>query len=155
MFSLENVQRLLALVRSSDMWHATLFPGASLRNRLFMVSKMENTFFFLAVWSNWTFCNGWRKTCLFWDSLAEKKKYAWVRANSIVFTPEKNLDGVILPNVNCFLWSAKLTLVFIVINSSSQPAFTVRIVLRSWSLIISKGVCEVTSETFQQACFYS
>lgn len=139
MFSLETVQRLLALVRSSDMWHSTLFPGASLRNRLFMVSKMENTFFFLAVWSNWTFCNGWRKTCLFWDSLAEKKKYAWVRDNSIVFTPEKYLDGVILPNVNCFLWSAKLALVFIVINSSSQPALTVCMARRSWRLIMSKG----------------
>lgn len=131
------------------MGQSTLFPGAGLRNKLFMVLKMENTFLFPEVWSNWTFCNSWRETSPFWDFLAEGEWMLEYEIRTRCLALSSVCTEVFSPNVHCCLWSAEPALVFLVPNPCKQPAF----VYCPWGTQEMK--CEAASERSQQACLAS
>lgn len=99
--------------------------------------KMRNTFLFPAVWSNWTFCNGWRKILGFCspkrDCMLECEiiaVYSWIvfglsyfQQMWTAFSDVLNWLGVQSDNL-----------------FSSQSALTICLVLTSYSLIVSKVV---------------
>lgn len=102
--------------------YVTLYPfsWSRLRNKLFMVLKMENTFLFPAGWSNWTFCNSQGKTSSFWDYLAEREYVLGYEIGAQRLFLDSIWIEVFSPNVNCFPWRDKLALVFLVINYSDN-----------------------------------